>query len=316
MKPWINAARLRTLPLAISGILLGAAIAYLNKSFKWEVLVPALLTAVFLQILSNFANDYGDFKKGTDQKANRKDRALASGALTMKQMRWGIAVVSLLSMAFGLVLLYNAVDFNSTFLFFFILGMSAIAAAIKYTIGRGAYAYYGLGDVFVFVFFGMVAVCGTHYLMCGYLQPRIWLAGGGLGLLSAAVLNVNNLRDMETDRESGKRTLAQRMGFRLALFYHRLLLVGGFLAVFMSFLSQNGQLQIRPNVTEAMMLLLAYSPVIILLAGHGNAMRDLIASGAPQSHEQRIPWNAQLRNLSMTILLMVLFYWVTSILFV
>lgn len=315
MKAWIKAARLRTLPLAISGISLGAALAYLNKNFKWEVFVPALITAILLQILSNFANDYGDYVKGTDQKAGRQDRALSSGALSKKSMRAGIVVVSLACLSFGLVLLYNSEVWNLTFAGFLLLGVGAIAAAIKYTVGKKAYAYSGLGDLFVFVFFGLVAVCGTHYLMTGFLQPRVWLAATGLGFLSASVLNVNNMRDMESDRQSGKKTLALRIGYRLSLFYHRLLLAAGFLAVIISFLSENGGLQIRSNLTEALMLILAYSPVIIMLAGHGSALNELVSKGAPMTHDERIPWNAQLRNLSLTILLLVFFYWITALLF-
>ena len=316
MSPWIKAARLRTLPLALSGILLGAALSYLNNHFKWEVLLPALLTATLLQVLSNYANDYGDFVKGTDARAGRQDRALAAGEISPRQMKQAMVIVSVAALGSGIVLLNNALSLNTTFLLYLLLGLGAITAALKYTVGKGAYAYQGLGEVFVFIFFGLVAVCGTHFLMCGQVLPRVWLAGAGMGLLSSAVLNVNNMRDISTDREAGKRTVAMRLGIKGALFLHRFLIATGFLFVFASFLSELGGLQIRPNLTETLLLLLAYAPVILLLTGHMSALRDLAAAGVPETHEGRLPWNRQLKNLSLSSLLLVVMYWICCLLFV
>jgi len=316
MKYWIQAFRLKTLPLAVSGIALGAALAGMHNKFDGTVFFLAALTAVSLQILSNLANDYGDFMKGTDGAANRTDRALASGSISPAQMKTAIIVNGFLSLGLGLLLLYVSLPNPIAFGFFLALGILGILAALGYTMGKRAFGYSGLGDAVVFVFFGSVAVCGTFYLMEGNLMPQIWLAAIGMGLLSAAVLNINNMRDTETDTLAGKRTLALRLGKRLSLVYHKALLLLGFLFVFTSFLSEEGSLQIRPNLTEPMLLLLVYAPVILLLTRHTNRVSELNTYAAPTTPETRAPWNAELKNLSLTILLKVGVYALTVWLFV
>lgn len=316
MKSWIQAFRLKTLPLAVSGIGLGAALAGMHHGFSGVIFLLAALTAVSLQILSNLANDYGDYMKGTDGAANRTDRALASGSISPAQMKVAIMVNALLSLGLGLLLLYLSLPNLQSFGFFLALGMLGILAALGYTLGKRAFGYSGLGDVVVFVFFGPVAVCGTFYLMAGNVMPQIWLAATGMGLLSAAVLNVNNMRDTETDNIAGKRTLALRLGKRLAVIYHKALILLGFLFVFTSFLSEEGSLQIRPNLTEPLLLLLVYAPVILMLTRHANRIADLSIQAASTTPETRAPWNAELKNLSLTILLMVGVYALTAWLFV
>lgn len=219
-KIWLKAARLRTLPLAAGGILLGSFLAAYEYSFSWTVFLLAFFTAVLLQILSNLANDYGDYQKGTDQAAERTDRALASGAISLKAMKNALWIVGLATLICGLGLLFSAFQkLNLKFLVWFIIGLAAIAAAIKYTVGKSAYGYRGLGDLFVLLFFGPVAVGGTYILMTGQLPDNIWVPSFGFGLLCVAVLNINNLRDIESDKAAGKKTMAVRLGFKKTIWY-------------------------------------------------------------------------------------------------
>ncbi len=230
LKPWIESARLRTLPLAISGIILGAAFALYDGAFSWLVSLLALLTALLLQILSNFANDYGDYVKGTDN-ADRvgPQRALQSGDLSVKQMRIGIIINSVLALISGLLLIFFASKTlgQNIWLMFGILGLLAIAAAIFYTVGKKAYGYNGLGDVMVFIFFGLVSVCGTYFLNTGNLPYEIIILGTGVGALSTGVLNLNNMRDIDNDIVSNKKTLASKLGFENAKRYHAVLIIVG-----------------------------------------------------------------------------------------
>ena len=210
--------------MAAGGILLGSFLAAYEYSFSGAVFSLAVITAVLLQILSNLANDYGDFQKGTDQAANRTDRALASGEITMQAMKKALWLVGLVTLLCGLGLLWVA--FQKTdikFLIWFIIGLGAIAAAMKYTVGKSAYGYKGLGDVFVLLFFGPVAVAGTYFLMTGKLPPNIWVPSSGFGLLCVAVLNINNLRDIESDKAAGKNTIVVRLGFKKAIWYQYIL---------------------------------------------------------------------------------------------
>ena len=235
IKPWLQAARLRTLPLAASGIISVAALAWYHDAFSWSISLLALLTALLLQILSNFANDYGDFVKGTDNDDRvGPQRTLQSGALSANQMLGAIVVMSLLSFASGSYLIYLAAQTlgNMAWLFFGILGVSAIAAAILYTVGKRAYGYHGMGDVMVFVFFGLASVIGTYYLNAARIDLSAILLGVGIGALSTGVLNLNNMRDIENDLASGKRTLAARLGFAKAKNYHRALIIIGIISVF------------------------------------------------------------------------------------
>ncbi|MGS0748698.1 1,4-dihydroxy-2-naphthoate octaprenyltransferase [Halpernia sp. GG3] len=231
MKYWIKAARLRTLPLSMSGIVLGSFIAKwrLNlhgKTWDWKIFALAILVTLLYQILSNYANDYGDGIRGTDLNRKGEARAVAAGHITANQMKMGVIVLSILSLIATIVLLYVAflLDYMNAFYIFVVLGIASILAAIGYTIGKRPYGYYGLGDIFVFVFFGLVSVCGSYFLFTKSFSWDILLPATAIGLFSTAVLNLNNMRDIESDAESGKRTLALRLGFKNAMVYEIILL--------------------------------------------------------------------------------------------
>jgi 1,4-dihydroxy-2-naphthoate octaprenyltransferase len=229
---WLQAFRLRTLPLALSSTFLGSFLAYSKGHFRITVFILAALTTLFLQILSNLANDFGDGLKGTDNgKRLGPERMTQSGKISHKGMRNMILTFILLSLVSGSALIFTGLNhFPSTvILVFFIAGLSAIIAAIKYTVGNRPYGYVGLGDIFVFVYFGIVGVCGTFYLHSGYFDPWILLPASTVGMFSSSVLNINNLRDIESDSESGKRTLVVRLGVRAAKVYHGLLISGAVL---------------------------------------------------------------------------------------
>ena len=233
MKDWIQAARLRTLPLSISGIIMGSFIAMWRlhnegKEWDWRIFALALLVTLLYQILSNYANDYGDGVKGTDElRINQAEgRAVASGRISAGQMKNAVILFSVLSLAATFALLYLAFfpDFVKEFWIFTALGVACILAAIGYTVGKKPYGYLGLGDLMVFIFFGLVSVCGSYFLFTKEFHWDILLPASAVGLMSAAVLNLNNMRDLESDRLSGKKTLALRLGFTYAMVYQIVLL--------------------------------------------------------------------------------------------
>lgn len=227
---WLHAARLRTLPLAVSGIVAGNMLARFYGKFDPVILVLSLLTALWLQILSNLANDYGDYTKGTDNEARiGPTRAMQSGKISALSMKTGLVVCTLLSLSSGIPLVILGTRNLDWFtgLFFLLLGLLSIAAAIFYTVGKNAYGYRGLGDVFVFLFFGIVAVTGSFYLQYKTLEWPVFLPATAIGLFSTGVLNMNNMRDVDNDRASGKITLAVRLGKTGSIVYHCLLMLGG-----------------------------------------------------------------------------------------
>lgn len=227
-KAWLQAARLRTLPLSVSGILVGSFYAFSQGYANWLILSFALLTTLGLQVLSNFANDYGDGIKGTDNETRiGPQRAIQSGAITVASMKKGIVITSLLTLASAILLIYFSFskDNFAYSLFFFFLGLAAIAAAIKYTVGNSAYGYRGLGDVFVFIFFGLVSVLGCYFLFAQTLDNLILLPAISIGLLSVAVLNLNNMRDRVSDAQSGKNTLVVQIGPHKAKIYHFIVII-------------------------------------------------------------------------------------------
>lgn len=241
MKHWLHAFRLRTLPLAVSSIIVGSACAaYLQKLssyvvFRPVVLALALLTAILLQILSNLANDLGDHQHGTDN-AERvgPQRAVQSGAITPAQMKRAMIICGLLAFVSGCTLITVALGLTMQTLLFLLLGLAAIGAAVKYTFGSNPYGYAGLGDISVFLFFGIVGVCGTFYLHSRYFDWPLLLPAIAFGLLSTGVLNINNMRDIENDRASGKLTLAVRLGRTNAKVYHSVLIIAGILCLVVS----------------------------------------------------------------------------------
>ena len=231
-KAWLSAMRLRTLPLSLSSIILATFIAAADGVFDGITFTLALATTVLLQILSNLANDYGDGVKGTDN-AERlgPKRAVQSGVITVAQMKIGVILFSVLSFASGLSLVFYSLKDAGTAAIstFILLGLASIAAAIMYTVGKKAYGYHGLGDVFVFIFFGITGVLGTYFLYAKALRWELLLPAISIGALSMGVLNLNNMRDIDNDRASGKITLAVRLGSHKAKVYHYLLLLSAFL---------------------------------------------------------------------------------------
>jgi 1,4-dihydroxy-2-naphthoate octaprenyltransferase len=218
---WLKAFRLRTLPLAISCTILGSFLASAQGYFRWIVFILALLTTLFLQILSNLANDFGDSMHGADnEKRVGPDRVTQKGWVSKKQMLFAMTVFALLALTSGSLLILTGLKNPVQIGLFFLLGLASIVAAIKYTAGKKPYGYVGFGDLFVFLFFGIVGVTGTYYLHSHSLDPWIILPASSLGLLSSAVLNLNNMRDIENDTLSGKKTLVVRMGAKAAKIYH------------------------------------------------------------------------------------------------
>ncbi len=230
IKVWVQAARLRTLPLAFSSIILGTCLAAAHGSFNILIFILCLLTTLFYQILSNYANDYGDGIKGTDSDRIGEQRAIASGRISLPKMRLAIAVFALLSFASGTGLSILATSHLSIWitLSFVLLGLLAILAAITYTVGNRAYGYYGLGDLAVLFFFGIVGVGGSFFLQTGTFRWEILLPAAAAGLLAVGVLNLNNMRDIKTDRINSKNTLAVHFGLRGAKVYHLILIVLAF----------------------------------------------------------------------------------------
>ncbi len=213
IKHYIQAARLRTLPLSISGIIVGSFIAASEGFFNWLICILALLTTIGFQVISNFANDYGDGVKGTDN-LNRigPERALQSGAITPKQMLKTIKISIVFTLIIAILLIYVSFgkdDFFNLFIFF-ILGLVSIAAAIKYTMGKKAYGYSGFGDLFVLLFFGLLSVCGSYYLYTKQLDYMVFLPAFSIGFLSIGVLNLNNMRDRTSDIKSGKKNTGSK----------------------------------------------------------------------------------------------------------
>jgi len=236
MKHWIEAARLRTLPLSVSGIIVGSmyALSHATDSeltptlvFSWKLFGFAMLTTLGLQILSNFANDYGDGIKGTDN-ADRvgPKRAIQSGVISPAAMKMAIIITSVLTLLSAVLLIFLAFRGDMLFsLLFLVLGILAIASAIRYTIGTSAYGYRGYGDVFVFVFFGLVSTLGVNFLYSKQLDLVLILPAAAIGFLSVGVLNLNNMRDEASDRKAGKNTIVVKMGGAQAKLYHYFLVI-------------------------------------------------------------------------------------------
>lgn len=222
---WVHAMRLRTLPLALSSILMGTVIAFQTSGIKWSVFVLAALTTTLLQVLSNLANDYGDSINGADH-AGRKGpvRAVQSGIISLSEMKSAMVIFALLSFISGVSLLLIALEEPLKFLLFLGIGILAIWAAISYTSGSKPYGYAGFGDLAVFVFFGWVGVMGTYYLHTQTFDSMLWLPASAVGLLSTAVLNINNIRDIQSDKAAGKRSVPVRIGKNAATNYHWFLL--------------------------------------------------------------------------------------------
>lgn len=224
LKHWIRAARPRTLPLAISTVGMGAVLAAIAHKLNTEVLFWSVLTTILLQVLSNFANDLGDSINGADHASTGRTgptRAVQVGSISAAAMKRAVYLTSLLAFISGLMLLWSSLGTNwNLWLPFLGLGVAAIAAAILYTMGKRPYGYLGLGDLFVFVFFGLVGVGGSYYLHAGQFSDQIWYGAFFVGAMSVQVLNANNLRDVDSDRIAGKLSIPVRIGRGLGLLYH------------------------------------------------------------------------------------------------
>jgi len=230
VKAWVSAFRLRTLPLSLSSIFMGGFLAASELEFNATILGLCILTTLFLQILSNLANDYGDSIHGADHAGRLgPKRAVQAGHISAKQMKAGIVVFSLLSLVFGLSLLWVSFGKEGIYLFllFLALGLAAIWAAISYTNGPKAYGYAGLGDISVFLFFGLLGVLGTVFLQTQEFSVSHILPAAACGFFATGVLNVNNIRDIVSDKLAGKNSVPVRLGARNARIYHWFLLIAG-----------------------------------------------------------------------------------------
>ena len=275
IKNYIKAARLRTLPLSISGIVVGAFLAkfsvplirgiefdglldvdFLNEK-NYLIFILAVLTTIGFQVLSNFANDYGDGVKGTDDNREGEARMVSSGAITPKQMKTAMIVTGAITLVIALLLIYVSFG-GDNFLYsviFFLLGVTSIVAAIKYTVGKSAYGYSGFGDVFVFVFFGVLAVVGTYFLYTKQLNFVVFLPAITVGLLSTAVLNLNNMRDRVNDAKVNKNTLVVKIGAKSAKNYHYSLLILSFIAAVL-------YVVVKYQSPWQFLFLIAYIPIV------------------------------------------------------
>jgi 1,4-dihydroxy-2-naphthoate octaprenyltransferase len=259
IKAWISAARLRTLPLSVSGILTGSAVAIEVGAFSQLILYLALATTLGFQILSNFANDYGDGVKGTDNSDRiGPKRALQSGLLSATELKRGMILTAVITLILASMLVFAAFGNDHIFysLLFFNLGIVAVIAAVKYTVGDSAYGYRALGDLFVFLFFGLLGVVGSYFLYTQALDHYIVLPAITIGLLSTAVLNLNNMRDRLTDAKVSKNTLAVAFGEPNVKHYHASVILIAFCSAVLYF-------YLNESATIAYLPLLAFVPLFI-----------------------------------------------------
>jgi len=291
-KAWVQAARLRTLPLSLSGIIMGTALATKQGVFNGTIFILALLTTVGFQVTSNFANDYGDGVKGTDNEDRiGPARALQSGWLTRSALKKGIIVSIGISFLLAIGLIYSAFGLDNLpyILLFLILGILSIWAALKYTMGSNPYGYMGLGDVFVFLFFGLLGVLGSMFL---YTKSITWTSlfpAIGIGTLCVGVLNLNNLRDVVSDGKHGKNTLVVKMGFQNGKKYHFLLLVSALLSFITYILIE------RLSIAQSFFMI-AFVPIVV----HLIKVMSTQVPGALDSELKKLAFS--------TFLLSILFY--------
>ena len=273
LKAFIQAARLRTLPLSVSGIIVGCGLAdfstidlppdgllvqFLNPELNLSIFILATLTTIGFQILSNFANDYGDGIKGTDNNRVGEQRLVASGIISPKQMKQAMIITVILTLIVAIALIYQAFgkdNFGYSILFF-VLGIASIVAAIKYTVGKNAYGYSGFGDVFVFLFFGWLSVVGSYFLYTKSINWELFLPATTIGLLSIAVLNLNNMRDRIEDAKTNKNTLVVKMGSQKAKLYHYTLII-------LALICAVTYVQLHYNSPIQYMFLLAFIPILL-----------------------------------------------------
>lgn len=222
--PWLLAIRPKTLPAAAAPVIVGTALAFAHQNFQVVPALACLLVALLLQIGSNLANDVYDYEKGTDSgKRLGPTRVTQAGLLTPREVKGGMWGVFGLTAVIGLTLIFRG---GWPIL---VLGLAAILSAIAYTGGPYPLGYHGLGDLFVFIFFGLAATAGTYYLQAGEITSVVWAMAAAMGFLTVDILVVNNLRDIDTDRQANKKTLAVRLGEKGAVGEYTLLMVAAFL---------------------------------------------------------------------------------------
>lgn len=288
---------MRTIPLSVSGILIGTGLAWREGFSDTSVTIWALITTICFQITSNFANDYGDGIKGTDNPDRLgPERAVQSGLLSAHAMKRGVlimvclsivSIVAVLAAAFGSENIRNLVLFA-------LLGVFSLWAAIKYTVGSNAYGYSGLGDIFVFAFFGLLSVLGSYFLYTKQLTATAWLPAAAIGFLCTAVLNLNNLRDIENDKESGKRTMVVQMGNKKGRIYHyTLLLLALFCMLLYNLLESNRGMQL--------LHLIAFIPILV----HALKIRKI---DSPASFDPELK-KVALSTFAMSVLFLMGYYY-------
>ncbi|WP_186756433.1 1,4-dihydroxy-2-naphthoate polyprenyltransferase [Echinicola salinicaeni] len=267
---WLHAIRLRTLPLALASILMASFIAWSHELFKWDVFILAALTTTLLQILSNLANDYGDSIHGADSDDREGPiRAVQSGIIQPKEMKKAMILFGALSFICGLGLLYVSLDSWVIFFTFIGIGFLSIFAAVNYTSGTNPYGYMGLGDISVFLFFGLVGVLGTYFLHTMSFSKSLLLPAISLGFFSTSVLNINNIRDITSDQLAGKKSIPVRIGRKAAVRYNwTLIILGNLSLILFSILEEN----------YGGLLALSVSPLMINIAynvGKKTQSKDL-----------------------------------------
>ncbi|AWL09555.1 1,4-dihydroxy-2-naphthoate octaprenyltransferase [Aquirufa nivalisilvae] len=264
MNRWVEAARPRTLPLAIASTILGNILAYVDGHFLWTIGALAILTTLLLQILSNFANDLGDTQNGIDN-ADRKValRAVQTGAISPSEMKKAVYISALLAFISGISLLYISLQTASIeiILGFLVLGILAIAAAIAYTVGKRPYGYMGLGDLSVFLFFGLVGTVGVYFLQTLEFKFVTFLPAAGCGFMSVAVLNLNNLRDLENDKKQGKLSIPVRIGKTAGFLYQKFLYILTILSFGLFPMLNHGT---PPTLMQSSTMLAAFIPIALL----------------------------------------------------
>lgn len=300
IKAWLNAARLRTLPLSVSGIIVGSGLAAVLDKWDGRIFALAMLTTIGFQVISNFANDLGDSQKGTDNEHRvGPKRTIQAGLLSQVEMKRGIFITAVISMLSAVSLIYiSAANLSQqALIFYLILAGLCILAAITYTVGKNAYGYRGLGDLMVFIFFGLVSVLGVFQL---YGLSFEWLAlfpAITIGLWSTAVLNLNNLRDIENDRKSKKNTLIVQLGFKKGKFYHAFLIITGALTWWTTVFSLAG-------VSYNPFLLLSLIPSVFLFIH----LRKVFLTSVPANLDSELKKVALLTFFSSVIFALVLNY--------
>ncbi len=288
MNHWVSAVRARTLPLAVASIGMGGFLAAAAGQFNFQVFVMCLLTTMALQILSNLANDYGDSVHGADNSARKgPSRAVQSGLISHKKMKLAIGVTAVITLILGISLLMMSQLSTLELYVFLALGVLAITAAILYTNGFIPYGYIGLGDISVFIFFGMLGVIGSNYLMTGSFSWDLILPGASCGLFTVAVLNINNIRDIDSDKVAGKYSIPVRLGYEKSIYYHYFLLIIGLLCA-VAYVTINYR-------TPLQFLFLLATPLLIVNA---QAVKNKL----------RVELDPYLKQMSLTTLLFVFLF--------